>query len=89
MRLLFPTLLLSTAALAGAGFDGTWTTNMESLKTTGKPIILLLAGGEYTCSSCNPPYAVKADGAEHSVTGQAYFDIAMVKVTGRTRLTSY
>ena len=82
MRLLFPTLLLPAAALAGTGFDGTWKTNMESLKTTGKPLVLLLAGGEYTCSSCNPPYTVKADGAEHKVTGQAYFDIAKVKVTG-------
>ena len=82
MRLLFPTLLLPVAALAGTGFDGTWKTNMESLKTTGKPVVLLLAGGEYTCSSCNPPYTVQADGAEHKVTGQAYFDIAKVKVTG-------
>src|ERR1700683_2910514 len=82
MRLLFPTLLLPVTALAGTGFDGTWKTNMESLKTTGKPFVLLLAGGEYTCSSCNPPYTVKADGAEQTVTGQAYFDIATVKVTG-------
>jgi hypothetical protein len=55
---------------------------LESLKTTGEPIVLLLAGGEYTCSSCNPPYTVKADGAEHKVTGQAYFDSAQVSVTG-------
>jgi hypothetical protein len=82
MRLLLLTLLLPATALAGSGFDGTWKTNMESLKTTGKPIVLLLAGGEYSCSSCNPPYTVKADGAEHKVTGQAYFDIAKVKVTG-------
>ena len=82
MRLLFPTLLLPAAALAGTGFDGTWKTNMGSLKTTGKPVVLVLAGGEYTCSSCNPPYTVKADGAEHKVTGQTYFDIAKVKVTG-------
>jgi hypothetical protein len=82
MRLLLPTLLLPAAALAGTGFDGTWKTNMNSLKTTGKPLVLLLAGGEYTCSSCNPPYTVKADGAEHKVTGQAYFDTARVKVTG-------
>jgi hypothetical protein len=82
MRLLFPTLLLPAAALAGTGFDGTWKTNMESLKTTGKPLVLLLAGGVYTCSSCNPPYTVKADGAGHKVTGQAYFDSAKVKVTG-------
>lgn len=82
MRLLFPTLLLPTAALAGIGFDGTWRTNVESVKTTGKPMVLLLAGGEYTCVFCNPPYTVKADGAEHKVTGQAYFDTVEVKVTG-------
>jgi hypothetical protein len=82
MRLLIATLLLPAAALAGTGFDGTWRTNMESLKTTGKPYVLLLAGGEYTCSFCNPPYTVKADGADHKVTGQAYFDTAQVTVTG-------
>ena len=82
MRLLIPTLLLPTAALAGTGFDGTWKTNMDSLKATGKPIVLVLTRGEYTCSSCNPPYTVKADGAEHRVSGQAYFDTVKVKVTG-------
>ena len=82
MRLLIPTLLLPAAALAGTGFDGTWKTNLDSLKATGKPLVLVLARGEYTCSSCTPPYTVKADGAEHSVGGQAYFDTAKVKVTG-------
>ena len=82
MRLLIPTLLLPAAALAGTGFDGTWKTNMDSLKATGKPIVLVLSRGEYTCSSCNPPYTVKADGAEHRVSGQAYFDTVTVKVTG-------
>src|ERR1700689_4631029 len=82
MRLLLPTLLLPAAALAGSGFDGRWKTNMESLKSTAKPLVLLLAGGEDTGSSCHPPYTVRADGAEHKVTGQAYFDTAKVKVTG-------
>ena len=82
MRLLIPALLLPAAALADTGFDGTWKTNMESMKMTGRPLVLLLANGEYTCSSCNPPYTVKADGAEHKVSGQAYFDTAKVKVTG-------
>jgi hypothetical protein len=82
MRRLIPTLLLPAAALAGTGFDGTWKTNIDSLKATGKPLVLVLTGGEYTCSSCNPPYTVKADGAEHRVGGQAYFDTAKVKVTG-------
>jgi hypothetical protein len=82
MRLLLATLLLPAAALAGTGFDGIWKTNMGSLKTTGKPMVLLLAGGEYTCVFCNPPYTVKADGSEHKVTGQAYFDSVKVNVTG-------
>jgi hypothetical protein len=82
MRLLIPALLLPASALAGTGFDGTWKTNMDSLKATGKPVVLILARGEYTCSSCNPPYTVKADGAEHRIGGQAYFDTAKVKVTG-------
>jgi hypothetical protein len=82
MRFLIPTLLLPAAALAGTGFDGTWKTNIESVKTTGKPLALLLTGGEYTCSSCNPPYTVKADGAEHEVTGRACFDAVQVTVTG-------
>jgi hypothetical protein len=82
MRLLFSTLLLPAVALAGTGFNGTWRTNVESVKTTGKPVVLLLAAGEYTCVFCNPPYSVKADGAEHKVAGQAYFDTAIVKVTG-------
>jgi hypothetical protein len=82
MRLRVLTLLLPATALAGTGFDGTWKTSIESLKTTGEPVVLLLAGGEYTCSSCNPPYTVKADGAPHQVTGQAYFDVAQVTVTG-------
>jgi hypothetical protein len=82
-RLLIPTLLLlPAAALAGTGFDGTWKTNMESLKTTGRPIVLRLAGGKYTCSSCNPPYTVEADGAEHKVGGEAHFSTVNVKVTG-------
>ena len=82
MRLLLLTLLLPAAALAGTGFDGTWQTNVESVKTTGKPMVLLLKGGEYTCVFCNPPYSVRADGAEHKVTGQVYFDTVEVKVTG-------
>jgi hypothetical protein len=82
MRILIPTLLLPAVALAGSGFDGTWKTNVQSVKLTGKPDVYLLTGGEYTCSSCDPPLKVKADGADHKVDGHAYYDTAMVKVTG-------
>ena len=83
MKRLIPTLLLiPTAAMASSAFDGTWKTNLESVKTSGKPDVYLLADGEYTCSSCSPELKVKADGAEHKVSGHAYYDTVMVKVTG-------
>jgi len=94
MKRLVPTLLLVPAtALAGSAFDGTWKSNLESVKTTGKPDVYLLADGEYTCSSCSPELKVKADGAEHKVSGHAYYDTVMVKVTeahrpGACRLAS-
>jgi hypothetical protein len=77
-------LLVPAAALASSAFDGTWKTNLDSLKVTGKPDVYLLANGEYTCSSCYPELKVKADGAEHPVTGHAYYDTAMVKVISPT-----
>jgi hypothetical protein len=83
MKGFVPTLLLIPAtALASSAFDGTWKANLESVKMTGKPDVYLLADGEYTCSSCSPELKVKADGAEHKVTGHAYYDTVMVKVTG-------
>jgi hypothetical protein len=83
MKGLVSTLMLVPAtALAGTAFDGTWKANQESFKTSGKPDVYLLADGEYTCSSCSPELKVKADGADHKVSGHAYYDTAMVKVTG-------
>ena len=85
MRILISALLLvPAAALASSAFDGTWKTNLDSMKVTGKPDVYLLADGEYTCSSCDPELKVKADGAEHKVTGHAYYDTAMVKVISPT-----
>jgi hypothetical protein len=83
MKKLVPTLLLVPAtALAGSAFDGTWKTDLDTVRQTGKPDVYLLSGGEYTCSSCSPELKVKADGAEHKVSGHAYYDTVMVKVTG-------
>ena len=81
-RLVSTLLLVPATALAGSAFDGTWKANLESVKQTGKPDVYLLAGGEYTCFSCSPELEVKADGAEHKVSGHAYYDTVMVKVTG-------
>jgi hypothetical protein len=88
MRTLLAALLLvPAAALAGSStFDGTWKTRLDSIKVSGKPDSYLLADGTYTCSSCNPELKVKADGADHAVTGHAYYDSVTVKVLSPTSI---
>jgi hypothetical protein len=81
MRIPVTALLLAPAvALAGSSLDGTWKSRLDSFQVTGKPDSFLLADGTYTCSSCNPELKVKADGADHPVKGQAYYDSITVKV---------
>ena len=55
-------LLLPATALAASAFDGTWKTRADTLKTTGKPDVIVIVDGMYTCSSCTPEIKVKADG---------------------------
>ena len=73
-------LLVPAAAFAGSTLDGTWKSRLDSFKVTGKPDSYLLADGTYTCSSCDPTFKVKADGADHAVTGHDYYDSVKVKV---------
>jgi hypothetical protein len=81
MRILISALLLMpAAALASSAFDGTWKTRTDSMKTTGKPDVIAIVEGTYTCSSCNPEVKVKADGLDHKVTGQDAYDSKAVKV---------
>ena len=81
MRILISALLLvPAAALASSAFDGTWKTRTDSLKVTGKPDTFAIVEGNYTCSSCMPEVNIKADGADHTVTGHDNYDSKAVKV---------
>lgn len=74
-------LLIPAVALAAASaFNGTWSARLDSMKVTGKPDVYEVSGGNYSCSSCDPPLKVPADGAWHKVTGRDYYDEIMVKV---------
>ena len=89
MRIITTTLLLlPAAALASSAFDGTWKQNMQSTRVMGRPEVLLLNDGEYTCSSCDPELKVKADGAVHPVSGHAYYDAVSVRVVSPTTVDS-
>ena len=70
----------NAAAPAGAAsIDGTWKTDMSSLKIDAKPDNLLLKAGQFSCSTCTPPLTVAADGAMHAVTGRPYADHISIK----------
>ncbi len=83
LAVLGPVALL-VPALAGAQspFDGTWKADLSKVNFPTKPDVFLLTGGMYSCKSCAPPYTVKADGADHAVTGHPYFDSVAIKVVG-------
>jgi len=81
MRILISALLLvPAAAFASSALDGTWKGRVDSVKVTGKPDVFVIAEGTYTCTSCNPEIKIKADGADHAVTGHDYYDSVAVKI---------
>jgi hypothetical protein len=69
----------ATATAVGADpINGTWKTDLASIKIDSKPDQLLLKGGQFSCSTCTPPIAVAADGAFHPVD-RPYADHMSVK----------
>lgn len=72
-------LLVPGCAFAQSAFTGTWKTDLSSVKGMGRPSIVHLKDGVYECN-CVPPVKVKADGADHAVTGHPDFDTVAVKV---------
>jgi hypothetical protein len=73
-------LLVPAAAFASSAFDGTWKTRTDSMRVTGKPDVIAIVDGTYTCSSCNPEVKIQADGVDHKVAGQDTYDSKTVKV---------
>lgn len=72
-------LLVPACALAQSALDGTWVTQLSSVKGFGKPFVVHLKDGMYECN-CVPPIKVKADGQDHAVTGHPGYDTVAVKV---------
>jgi hypothetical protein len=83
-RLLALALLVPVMAVAGSPFDGTWKTRLDSVKVTGKPDVYLVSGGMFDCSSCVPPYKIKADGTDQAVVDTGYRDHIAVKILSPT-----
>ncbi len=73
-------LLMPMPATAQSVFDGTWKIDMNKVDFPKKPDVFLLQGGMYACKTCTPPYEIKADGTDQSVTGHPYYDTVAIKV---------
>ena len=73
-------ILVPGAAFAASAFDGTWKSNKNHVQLPTKPFILTIDDTGFTCSSCTPPFTVKADGTDQKVTGHDY-DAVAVTVT--------
>jgi hypothetical protein len=77
---IFATLLIPTLAMAQSPFDGTWKTRLDSMQFSGKPEVYEINNGMYECSSCVPPYKIKADGTDQKVADHAYVDTEAVTI---------
>ena len=78
---LLATLPVLAAGTAGAvPFDGTWKTQLGSIKFDSKPDVFALKDGMFHCGNCAPALSVPADGKDQKVTGHSYFDTVAVKV---------
>jgi hypothetical protein len=77
-KLIIVALLLPLFAWAQSPFDGTWKVNATHALSQ-KPDTFVLQKGEYTCSTCIPRIAVKADGNDQKVSGAKEYDSLAVK----------
>ncbi len=81
---LIAVLLLPSSAWAQSPFDGTWKINTSHAEFSEKPDTFVLQNGEYTCPTCIPKIAVKADGNDQIVSGEMqYHTLAVKEVSDR------
>jgi hypothetical protein len=73
-------LLFSVPAVAQNAFDGTWKFHLDDAQFPTKPDVFVLQNGMYQCKTCVPPIDVKADGADHPISGHPYYDSVSIKV---------
>jgi len=85
MKRLFPVWLLTgllapIVTMAQSDFDGTWKIDLNKAVMPNDPDVFILQNGDYQCKTCVPIVSVKADGEDHAVTGNPYYDAISIKV---------
>jgi hypothetical protein len=77
--LVFLAVLVPSAALAQNPIDGTWRIDLKTTEYIGTESYSL-DHGQFQCPTCEPKINVKADAADHAVTGSPNFDAIAVRV---------
>jgi hypothetical protein len=72
-------VLLPMFAWAQSSFDGTWRLHASHAEFTVNRETFALRNGTYTCSTCKPKIAVKADGTDQKTPGAKGYDTLSVK----------
>lgn len=72
--------LMPVLAIAQSDFDGTWKIDLNKAVMPNDAEVFLLQNGSYQCKTCVPGINVKADGQDHSVSGNPYYDTISIKV---------
>ncbi|MCP3735428.1 hypothetical protein M9979_11160 [Sphingomonas sp. RP10(2022)] len=80
-------IAVPAAAQIAPLFTGTWKADIATAKLPAKPDVFELKDGRYTCSSCVPAIAVKADGTPQAATGHDYWDHIAVKAVDPTTIS--
>ncbi len=80
------TLLIAftpAAVMAQSAFDGTWKTDLKTVKVEVKPMILTVREGFFQCKTCLIKAVVKADGSDQRIIGNPYADTISAKVVDK------
>jgi hypothetical protein len=73
--------LMPVLTMAQSDFDGTWKIDVSKTIVSAKTDTFVLKSGTYQCKTCLPAINVKADGEDHSVNKNPYYDAISVKVS--------
>jgi hypothetical protein len=65
---------------AQSDFEGAWKVDLTKSGMPDKADVFLLQNGTYQCKTCVPPINVKADGEDHAISGNPYYDAVAVKI---------
>jgi hypothetical protein len=60
--------------------NGTWKIELKQIDWSKKPDVMSLTGGIYECKTCEPPFRIKADGVDQTITGSPYYDTVAIEV---------